>query len=139
LFERTVKLAANPRAVERWKNLSIAAAKQCGRVYLPKIDTPLPLPKVLEFIGTEHPGAELFFGSLSENAAHIVDRQFGSADIAAIVGPEGGMTGDEESLLRRYDAKAVRITDTILRIETAAIAFATILTAKRYAGKDKHA
>jgi 16S rRNA (uracil1498-N3)-methyltransferase len=55
----------------------------------------------------------------------------GSADVAAFTGPEGGLTDDEIRLLNDDGAQPVRLTDTILRVETAALAFAAILTSKR--------
>ena len=47
------------------------------------------------------------------------------------IGPEGGLTEAEEELLLDSGAEPVRITQTTFRVETAAIAFASILTAKR--------
>jgi len=126
LFERTVKLATNPKIVERWKNLAISAAKQCRRFYLPHIDTPLPLPKVLETLNQEHAGAQLLLGSTSADAPALVEQALGGTDIAAFIGPEGGLTEQEQSLLEHYGCKPVRLTNTILRIETAAVAFTAV-------------
>jgi 16S rRNA (uracil1498-N3)-methyltransferase len=52
-------------------------------------------------------------------------------DVIAWVGPEGGLTEKEQNLLLEQGAQEVRLTDTILRIETAAIAFAAILATQR--------
>jgi 16S rRNA (uracil1498-N3)-methyltransferase len=54
-------------------------------------------------------------------------------DVIAWVGPEGGLTEKEQNLLLEQGAQEVRLTDTILRIETAAIAFAAILATQREA------
>ena len=87
--------------------------------------------KALEKIQVEYPQAKIIFGSLTENAESIINFDSGSSDVVAFIGPEGGLTEAEERLLKKINAQAVRLTDTILRIETAAIAIAAILAAKR--------
>jgi RsmE family RNA methyltransferase len=72
---------------------------------------------------------------LSQNAESVISFDLGSADCLAFVGPEGGLTETEEDLLKKINAQSVRFTDTILRIETAAVAFAAVLAAKRDLGK----
>jgi 16S rRNA (uracil1498-N3)-methyltransferase len=52
-------------------------------------------------------------------------------NVIAVIGPEGGITDNEKALLEGCGAKFVRLTDTILRVETAALAFASIFTAAR--------
>ncbi len=135
LFERTVKQAKNPKIVQRWQNLAVAAAKQCRRLYLPHIDTPLPLPQVLKVLRQEHPDAGFLLGSISADAPSLFSQLSANTDIAAFVGPEGGITEDEQHLLSDHSVQAVHLTDTVLRVETAAIAFAAILTARRAAEK----
>jgi RsmE family RNA methyltransferase len=48
-----------------------------------------------------------------------------------LIGPEGGFTENEEAFLKSRDVQFVRLADTILRTETAAIAFAAVLAAQR--------
>ncbi|MHC4618665.1 MAG: RsmE family RNA methyltransferase [Planctomycetota bacterium] len=133
LFERTVKQAKNPRINERWNNLAIAAAKQCRSVFLPQIDKPLPLKEAVETLSKEYPNVKFLLGSLSDSARPLACREPEPGDIVALVGPEGGLTEEEEALLQNYGCQAVRLTDTVLRIETAALAFAAVLTAQRSA------
>jgi 16S rRNA (uracil1498-N3)-methyltransferase len=135
VFERTVKQAEGRAAMRRFQSIAVESAKQCGRNFLPVIDKPLSLEKTLESLRTEYPKAKIICGSLSEKADSIINFDFGSDDCLAFIGPEGGLTEVEENLLMKVDAKAVRLMDTILRIETAAVAFAAILAAKRDAVK----
>jgi len=60
-------------------------------------------------------------------------RQSGRIVIAAAMakGPEGAMTEQEQQLLAQQRATPVRLTETVLRVETAAVAFAAILAAQR--------
>ena len=131
LFERTVKQPKNPKIVQRWQNLAIAASQQCRRLFLPQIDAPLPLPQVVETLKKDYPGANFLFGSLSDKSSPLYGRSFGSADLVAFVGPEGGLTEREEIFLNSQNCRPVRLTDTVLRIETAALAFAALFCAQR--------
>lgn len=131
LFERTVKRPKNPKTIQRWRNLTITAAKQSGRLFLPHIDNPLPLPQALATLKEELPTARFLLGSLSTQSPALIRQPFGSADVVAFVGPEGGLTEQEQIFLQNHGSQLVRLTDTVLRVETAALAFAAILTAQR--------
>jgi 16S rRNA (uracil1498-N3)-methyltransferase len=95
IFERTVKQPKNPKAVQRWQNIAIAAAKQCRRIFLPQINVPAPLDKVL----SEHNDAEILVGSLDANSSALIVQRLSTKDVIAFVGPEGGITENEKKLL----------------------------------------
>ena len=131
LFERGVKQAANPKILERWRNLVISAAKQSRRIFLTKVDPPAPLCDVLEMLRQEYPRIQLIVGCLTPDAEPLTSQLFGQTDVAAFIGPEGGFTENETALLKDRGAKFVHLTETVLRTETAAIAFASVLCALR--------
>jgi 16S rRNA (uracil1498-N3)-methyltransferase len=135
IFERTVKQAESGMAARRFESIAVESAKQCGRIFLPAIDEPTSFPKALENLQAEYRKAKIIFGSLAQNAESIISFDFGSDDCFAFIGPEGGLTEVEENLLEKVNANPVRLTNTVLRIETAAVAFAAILAAKRDSGK----
>ena len=135
IFERTVKQAANPNIVQRWLNLAIASAKQCRRIFLPRIDKPVSLQQVIEMLKNDYKDAQILVGNPDAESQSLMNKPLADKDIIAVVGPEGGLTEQERKLLESAGAEPVRITETILRIETAALAFAVILTARRDAGK----
>jgi len=135
LFERTVKQPKNPKISQRWEKLAVETAKQCRRLYLPQIDVPAPLPEVLKILKKDHPHGRFMFGCLSAQSQPLAGSGFSGSDAVAFVGTEGGMTVQEEFLLLNNGFIPVRLTETTLRIETAAIAFAAILTAQRIALK----
>jgi 16S rRNA (uracil1498-N3)-methyltransferase len=107
----------------RWRRIAEEAARQCGRADVPAIAAPAGLDAALAGLppGTEsfvfHPGG----ASLSQ-----VDAA-GAAALAAVVGPEGGLTEEELAACRRAGAIAVSLGPRVLRAETAAIVAVALL------------
>jgi 16S rRNA (uracil1498-N3)-methyltransferase len=130
LFERTVKQASGAKVLDRYNRLALAAVKQCGRAYLPEINDPLSLAAAILLLQSDYPECYMLFGAFGPETSSVleIDTQ---KDVIAFVGPEGGLSPDEEKLLVASRALPVKITSTVLRIETAAMAFAAILCAKR--------
>lgn len=131
IFERTVKQAAGSSVLDRYEKLSIVAAKQCGRIFLPQIVYPCDLDSGLEYIKKHFPQSRGFFGGFGGDAVSVGSVFDPKFDIVAFIGPEGGMTKNEEKKLEESGAVKAGLTDTILRTETASIAFASILCALR--------
>ncbi len=134
IFERGVKQASNPKVLERWRSEIIAAAKQSRRIFLTRIDLPMPLFDVIEMLKKEYRQIQLIVGSLTPDAAPLSGQIFGEADVATFIGPEGGFTEVEKALLKENGAKFIRLSETVLRTETAALAFASVLCALRDIG-----
>ncbi|OHB56442.1 MAG: hypothetical protein A2Y07_06590 [Planctomycetes bacterium GWF2_50_10] len=130
IFERTVKLGKES-ASERFHRLAISAAKQSQNAHLPQIDPPTAFSDALPNLKTLYPDAKLVFGCLDPNCPPVTAISDGRSDMIAFIGPEGGLTTQEEDLLKNTPATGVKLTSTILRIETAAIAFASILCIAR--------
>jgi 16S rRNA (uracil1498-N3)-methyltransferase len=131
LFERTVKSAAGSQIQQRWKRLAVSAAKQSGRYFLPVIDSPASLTDVLNTLRMDYPLAGIILGQPQLDALPIIRYPFNGRDLIAFVGPEGGLTDGEKSLLIKTGASPVHLTGIVLRVETAALAFASILAAMR--------
>jgi 16S rRNA (uracil1498-N3)-methyltransferase len=131
IFQRTVKQPKNLKAAERWRNIAIAAAKQCRRIFLPQIDAPALLSEALSTLKEQYSNVEIVVGSPEPKSLALITQRFGTKDVIAVIGPEGGITDTGKALLESCGAKFVRLTDTILRVETAALAFAAFLTAAR--------
>ncbi len=133
IFERTVKQPKNPKITQRYETLAITAAKQCRRLVLPQIDPPKSFADVLTTIQNDYPQGTLLNGSLEPNAQSLTKKLPINSDTIAFIGPEGGMTDQEQQTLQQVGALNTRLTDSILRIETAAIAFTAILVSGRSA------
>ncbi len=130
VFQYTVKRPENPKIVERWKNIAISSSKQCGRLFLPDIDVPMELSDAIEVVKKEYQNAKIVYGGFEVDAKYVIGGEF-KGDIAAFIGPEGGFTDKEQQILKDCGAEAVRLTNTILRVETAALTFASILCTLR--------
>ena len=133
LYERTVKKASSPKIIERFNNLALSSAKQCKRPYLPTFEKPCSLKEAINLVRTSATKPTILIGSLTPNVESIANSPWPNTDVVAFIGPEGGMTEAEETLLIEKNAQQVRLTDHILRIETAAQTFSAILAAKRHA------
>jgi len=131
IFERTVKQPKNPDITSRWNNLAIAAAKQSRRVFLPQIDKPAALTDVIKVLKKDFPQGQFLLGSPSAEILFLIDQPSARNGVVALVGPEGGLTEQEQVFLKDNAVQSVRFADSILRIETAAVAFASILAAQR--------
>lgn len=126
---RTARSVVEPREskLHRLEQIAVSACKQCGRSRLPRLDPLTPLSDVLrEFSQTPEsrllladPRAEQslgdFFESLHEPPSTII----------ALIGPEGGFTAEEHTAALASGAMPVRLSQHILRIETAALAIST--------------
>ena len=83
----------------------------------------------------DYPQARLVFGGFGKGAKTILEFGGQTEDVIAFVGPEGGLAESEEQFLRDNGACAVRLAENILRVETAAVALAAVLAARRlYSG-----
>lgn len=130
-FDRTVKLG-NETAMERYRKISITAAKQSKRLFLPAVTGPAKFQATLDYLTSQYPQSRLLYGEpdgvcLSEQS----DSPHQTPDHIILVGPEGGLTEDEKHLLSKAGATGVSINRNILRIETAAMAFCSILCSLR--------
>ena len=103
LFERTVKQASG-HSIERYNKLALSATKQCGRLFLPQIDAPATLADCLGRLSQEYPNARMLFGSTSEKAGTIFEHAQDVRDYVLFIGPEGGLTADEEQMLKSHGA-----------------------------------
>ena len=92
---------------------------------------PVTLSEALSAMKERYDKAEILVGGLEPKSPALITQRFGTKDVIAVIGPEGGITEGEKTLLENCRAKFVRLTSTVLRVETAALAFAAVLTARR--------
>ncbi|QDU54171.1 Ribosomal RNA small subunit methyltransferase E [Aeoliella mucimassa] len=111
------------KSLEKLERAVVEACKQCGRNQLMQITPPRPFG---EFIASVDSGTKCI--------AHPVGRslsQFGlsaATEFAAAIGPEGGFSDSEVALANEHGWQSMCLGASILRIETAAIAVAAVVT-----------
>jgi len=111
------------RKVEHWRAIVIAACEQSGRNRLPGVATPCPFREVLRPADQQNTRRLLLSptGSLSARDLAL------SGPVTILVGPEGGLSPEEQDLAIDLGFEQVRMGPRVLRTETAAIAALTIL------------
>lgn len=112
---------------ERWRQIALAAAKQCGRSAAPAIAAPVPLADVLHM-----PGAVrlLFAEDGSGSGLKALPAPGRVATVLAIVGGEGGFAADELDAARAAGCHLISLGPRILRAETAALTVVALCQAR---------
>lgn len=115
------------KKVERWAKIAREASKQSKWGLIPRIHPPQDLSSFLR----GRPSGPAFF--LSEGRGRplkeiVLAADGPPAEAAALVGPEGGWTRDEEKAMAEAGLEPVSLGRAVLRAETAAISAAAILS-----------
>jgi len=110
----------------RWTRVAIAAVKQCGRAWLPRLEGSVDARNVIAKF-------ESFEQVLlaDPDAENLIDIHAAPIPTLALVGPEGGFTTAEHERLVAAGARPVRLSAQRLRAETAAVAIVAMLAANR--------
>lgn len=124
--ERSIVIPG-PGKLEKMRRTIVEASKQCGRTRLMELAEPVDWPA---FVASEFAAGPAW---VAHPAGVSID--FGAAPatgrVLAAVGPEGGFTEPEMELAARHGATLASLGPRILRIETAALALAALITACR--------
>jgi 16S rRNA (uracil1498-N3)-methyltransferase len=125
--ERSVVLPEGKNKLDRWRRLASEASKQSHRSGVMQIESLTPLSKAI--LAAKHAG-QCWHLSTAPDAAPIrkIATQLSANTVALFIGPEGGWSPEEEQQFLQLKIPAVSLTQTILRIETAAIAAAAVVT-----------
>jgi 16S rRNA (uracil1498-N3)-methyltransferase len=120
--ERSIpKLSKESPKLERLQRIAIEACAQSERAWAPELSGPLPL---VAAAAAAPSGATklVFWESAREPLAFD-----GGREVWAIVGPEGGISESDLSVLLQSGYVPVGLGPGILRVETACVAVATLL------------
>lgn len=130
ISERTIVQVDSQKAdskMDKWKLITIEAAKQCGINWLPEILPPVS-PK--EFIARRQKYDLMLIASLQPDATHFkkvlenytADHQGQSPlSVMIMIGPEGDFTPAEISMAKSQGCQPITLGPQVLRSETAAI------------------
>ena len=118
--------SAAAKRVELWRRIAREAAQQSRRMTPPEIAEPARLQDVLDVVAER-----CIVLSEGEEQVSLKRAITGfKGPLALAVGPEGGWTSEEERSFRERGWIAASLGPTILRVETAAIAAASIVFAE---------
>ncbi|MFM7316440.1 MAG: RsmE family RNA methyltransferase [bacterium] len=114
--------------IDRLRQLVIESCKQCGRNKLMQIDSPVSVAALL----AETPGgsgAPVVYWADREGlpAGQTLPQAALEKTLLVLIGPEGGWSDRERTVLRSGQYHCLKLAEHILRIETAAIAAAAVL------------
>ncbi len=127
----TVNASLLPRAVERWRRIALASAKQCGRSALPEIMAPMPFPAWIH-AGPRGDAFLLVEPSVAgPTTVKVRALALGPAPKTAclVVGPEGGWTREEVELAMAAGCTPLSLGRMTLRADSVPLAAAATLLA----------
>jgi 16S rRNA (uracil1498-N3)-methyltransferase len=141
--ERSVVLPQGRNKAERWTRIATESAKQSRRAGVMRIEPLTTVDDALKVVGDSF-GIVL---SVDGTPVPIVESLQSAirdpqSTIALFIGPEGGWTPQELGRFAAAGLTAARLTATILRVETAAVAAAATVAAiidSRRAGENRPA
>lgn len=110
---------------DRARRICIEACKQSRHPWLPELRPVVDIPGLCSQVSADargcwivaHPGGMPLMQALAERGCAA-----GSSETHCVVGPEGGLTDDEVRELQHAGCLVASLGETILRIETAAVA-----------------
>jgi 16S rRNA (uracil1498-N3)-methyltransferase len=113
--ERSSRWSADEEPkLKRWRQIAVAACKQCDRARIPSIFEPVPFETALKdgpgLIAHPTPGKSFDKSSMPAGALRI------------FIGPEGGFTDREVADALAAGFHALPLGSNVLRVETAAVA-----------------
>jgi 16S rRNA (uracil1498-N3)-methyltransferase len=124
MMDRSIKRDVN---LDRGNRIIIAAAKQCGRSYFPRLLPPITLDAWLK---NTHTKQRIFCHRSADLTPAQLTAQIGEAtEIHFLIGPEGDFSPRELDLLNRAHLKSLKLGGRRLRSETAGLAVLAILNA----------
>lgn len=119
-----VQRARTPHA--RMQAKAQAALTQSGAAWLMDI---APTQSLAEFLGILENDTQLFVGNM--HGANPTAEAMGNANVAVVIGPEGGLDHVEMRLLAERGAIGWSLSKTRLRSETAAVCFLSVVSVLR--------
>ena len=105
------------KRLSHWRGVIRAACEQSGRVCLPKLQHPAKLPD-WHSINRKQSLQLVFDPAASLQLSDLIPAR----EIRILIGPEGGLEGEEISMVEESGFMRIRLGPRILRTETAALA-----------------
>ena len=120
ILDRTIIRKINK---ERLEKIIIEATEQSNRIQIPKIEDPQSLNSFLNKYDVD-----LIFTDINSNNPKLNLKKLSKKPVCILVGPEGDFSESErEEILSYKGVQAIKISDNILRSETAVISAISII------------
>ncbi|MER0202353.1 MAG: 16S rRNA (uracil(1498)-N(3))-methyltransferase [Nitrosomonas sp.] len=108
---------------QHWQKIVISACEQCGRNYVPQV---LPLISLPEWLSRKKSGQSprdvcFMLSTTATQSLKEIPKPPADANLALVIGPEGGFTPEEEVVVLHTGFVPVRLGKRILRTESAAL------------------
>ncbi|GAX60633.1 hypothetical protein SCALIN_C13_0146 [Candidatus Scalindua japonica] len=114
--------------IEKWQKIAIEASKQCGRNTITAIGEVVDFEYFLNAPGSYDLSIFACSQYDSNKLNNTLQEHSKPNNIISFIGPEGGFTSNEIEMAKQKGCKFVSLGQRILRVETAAIAIAAILS-----------
>jgi 16S rRNA (uracil1498-N3)-methyltransferase len=115
------------RSLARWRATAREAAKQSRRAWIPEVTEPASVADVSQVI-TKAACAIILEPGAAQSLGHL--RPPESGDLVVIVGPEGGISEEENAAFRAAGATPRGLGPTVLRTSTAGTVAAAVLLSR---------
>ncbi len=112
------------KKVQRWTKILQEAARQCHQYHLPTLQVDQNIEQIACRVGSE---LKLVLWEESQTSLLSVLPASAPQSVAVVVGPEGGISKEEVSILEKSGYIAVSLGPRILRTETAGLAIMSVL------------
>lgn len=114
--------------MDRWMEIMKSACKQCGRVTLPTLNTPLPFEELINTVPNKKTLKVLLWEDEDKvDLKRLLTSMSFEPHVFAIVGPEGGFTSNEINQAQEAGFQIISLGNRILRAETAAVSLISII------------
>jgi 16S rRNA (uracil1498-N3)-methyltransferase len=132
---RGVVRLSSERASRRhahWQGIVRAACEQCGRNRLPEVDAACDLSKWLQTLPATRasPALRLMLSPRAEMPLTSLPQTPPDLDVTLLIGPEGGLSPEEEDAAVAQGFTPLSLGPRILRTETAGMAVLAALAAR---------
>ena len=128
LSERSVQAdGLEHEKAHAWPAQALRAARQCRRASIPEVCAAQVLSAALDDDSLRTADRQLYLDDRGAGDSALGGEQARPTHVAFVVGPEGGFSDPERSLLRAHGASALQLGGRILRAETAVLVGLTVL------------
>ena len=129
IMERSVvKIKDDDKKTQRFRRIAMEATKQCKRSKVPFVSEPVDFSEAVKQLNTFDLAFVPYEGETQVPVKSVFeDKELLKGKAGFIIGPEGGFSDEEVTLLKKNNVKTVTLGKRILRMETAAISVLSIV------------